>query len=791
MTPRARRLLAAAIVVVLLLFTGRWLAEFTTVRWWAAAISPAAHAAVTRWQLLGLALDAAAVCVASLWFAAQALLVARAIGSVQVQRQVGDTVVRQVVPMRWLVLGAVSTGVLLGLFTGAGARAWRAPLLLALNRPTYGITDPLLGVDLGVLVASYPVWRAAHGFALVLVILGLVLTLVLYASIGAIKRVEGRLDAHPDARRHLGGLLAMLAVVISAGYLLAPYRLATSIDVPLAAAAASTRVLAAHAAAGAALAAAGLSIAWLIRARHSLLISGWMVLALAAISERLVVPAFVAEAGSTVERVGLERQFDSVFHHLSLAEGSAVADTLPPVMPIWDEAAVTAWAAERGQTVLGLGPQGTSGSAEWLIASARDSAPDQILLTRIVASRTDDLGRPIVVDSGHAAVVNPRSIPGASGWHEVTGGVRVGRFLRPIAIAWAQQAPGVLGIGASATIDWDRDPRERAEALVPALTWQSLGAAHIDGRLVWLLSGLATVPRAPLATRVAFAGRTVSGVVPSLIAVVTAESGAVAFYPDPSADALGQAWTRAFRGIVSPLDDMPTAVRDGLGYPREWFDAQLEVLSRAQWGMGVLPRLTIDDEPGLPAAVWAPGPGALQQAMEDPERRQTVHILTARRLGGEASIRVDRLPAGAFPASAQLIEAWQQAAPVGQLMDSIRAAGDVAVTGPIRWYNGASGMLAWQVVTSSGRQGPLRLLWVGTATSHRLGGARRPNAAWESVLGPQPDGSPVGTIDELARMEAVRSWMRRADSALIRGDLTAFARSWEALRGLLLDSLPE
>jgi hypothetical protein len=33
--------------------------------------------------------------------------------------------------------------------------------------------------------------------------------------------------------------------------------------------------------------------------------------------------------------------------------------------------------------------------------------------------------------------------------------------------------------------------------------------------------------------------------------------------------------------------------------------------------------------------------------------------------------------------------------------------------------------------------------------------------------------------------------MRRADSALVRGDLTAFARAWEALRGMLLDSIPE
>ena len=96
MTPRARRWLAAAITVVVLLYSGRWLADFAANRWWADAISPAAHAAVTRWQLLGLALDAGAVCLASAWFAMQGLLVARTIGTVQVQRRVGDELVRTI-----------------------------------------------------------------------------------------------------------------------------------------------------------------------------------------------------------------------------------------------------------------------------------------------------------------------------------------------------------------------------------------------------------------------------------------------------------------------------------------------------------------------------------------------------------------------------------------------------------------------------------------------------------------------------------------------------------------------
>ena len=790
MTPRARRWLAVAILVVVVLYSGRWLADFAVTRWWAAAISPAAHAAVTRWQLLGLALDAGAVCIASVWFAVQGLLVARAIGTVQVQRQVGDELVRQVVPTRWLVACAVALGALLGLFTGAGARAWRAPLLLALNAPEYGLSDPLLGVDLGVLVAQYPLWRTAHGFTLVLVVLALVLVLGLYAAIGAFKRVDGRLELHPDARRHIGGLLAVLAIVLAAGFLLTPYRLATSIDVPLPGAAASIRVVAAYAAAGTALAAAALSLGWVIRGRVSLVLAGWLVLAISTLAERLVVPAFAAEAGSTAARAGHQRQMDSVFHHISLTEGVASTDTLPSATVLWDEASVSAWAAERGDVVLGISPSSSaSGAATWTVAAVRDTGVTQLSVMRVAATSADASGHPILADSSHAAVTNPRAYPGATGWAVADGGVRVGRLLRPLAIAWSQQAPRVLNTAASAMVDWARDPRDRVAALVPTLDWRPLGIAHVDGRLVWVMSGLATVARAPLSTRVAFAGTTVSGVVPSMLAVVVAETGGVTFYPDPAADPLGVAWQRAFRGLVSPQADIPPAILEQLGYPREWFEQQVTVLSQPHWGLGVAARPSDGSLIGAPPAVWDPGAGGLQQAMEDPERRLTLHVVTGRRVSGEAVLSVLEVTSG-VPTGVQLAGAWRQLPPVVQLADSLRAAGDTLVLGPIRWHAGAGGVLAWQPMTSSGRQGPLALLWLGTASPHRVSGARRAAPAWEAVLGGPGEGGGVESVDELARIEAVRTWMRRADSALVRGDLTAFARAWEALRGLLLDSIP-
>jgi hypothetical protein len=175
--------------------------------------------------------------------------------------------------------------------------------------------------------------------------------------------------------------------------------------------------------------------------------------------------------------------------------------------------------------------------------------------------------------------------------------------------------------------------------------------------------------------------------------------------------------------------------------------------------------------------------------MEDPEHRHTVLLLIGELVDGRAEILVARFPAG-VPTGDQLSQAWLQAPAVEQLGDSLRAAGDTLVSGPVRWHRGAAGVLAWQPMFNGSRQGPLSVLWIGTASPNRVAGGRRLESAWASVLGSAGHEAVVDSINQMARVEAVRSWMRRGDSALVRGDLTAFARAWEALRGLLLDSTP-
>lgn len=792
MTPRARRWLAAAAAVVLLLFSGRWLVTFLADRWWAAAISPEALGAVERWHLLGLLLDAGAVLVASAWFAGQALLVARSIGSVQVEHRIGELRVREAVPIRLLLLGAIGTGVLLGLLTGAGARSWRAPVALAWQGLRYGTTDPLLGVDLGILVARYPVLALAHQFATLLVVLGLAFTLLLYAGIGAVRRRDGRLELHPDARRHLGGLLTLLALVIAAGYFLAPYRLATALDVPLGAAAAATRLVAAQAAAGAAIAVALITAAWALRSRHSLLAASWVVMGLAALTERLVVPAFVAEASAGDLLDDATRRLEGVFYGITLAGTAAGRDSVPTVTAIWDEPALASWSAHRGGVFVGATPVVAAGEAGWLVASHFPGEPGSLELTAVAAGVLTPEGYPVPAsgDTAHRSLVRaPRSLPGAPDWRPVAGGrgVTVGGVPRRLAMAWARQAPGILRLAPDRLVDWRLGPAERVEQLVPGLTWRVIGLAEHDGRLAWLVGGLATVTRAPLTARVAFDGRQVAGIVPAMVATVHADDGETAIYLDPSADSLGHAWARAVGPLVESAAAMPGWLLAALPYPEEWFEAQLAVLGRPHWAKGQRPG---DPElAGLArhAVVWGATGPRRQVALEDPARQVPVTLVEASRQGGVAVLTLSDLSEEDLPGRDEQARSWRGELSFTQLRDSVRAAGDTLLAGPLRHHLGPLGVVSWQVFRSAGRRGDPAVVWIATAAGSAVGGGRNPAAAWAAAFG--RDSSAAGGVpfDLASRFAAIRGWLHRADSALSRGDLTAFARAWEAVRGLMIE----
>ncbi len=784
-------------VIVVVLFVGRWTAGFLAERWWAATISPAASRFVSNWQLLGLLLDAVAVLTASVWFALQALLVTRSVVSVQVAHRVGDLQLRELVPTRLLVGIAVAAGVLLGLIAGTGAHAWREPIVLAWQGVRYGVTDPLLGRDLGVYVAQLPAWDLAHRFAALLAVLALALCTTLYTAIGGVRRERLSVALHPDAQRHLGSLLSVVALVIAAGYLLAPLHIVLHASGAASPADVQLRIHLAQFMSGIAFATALLTAWWAFRGHDLLLVSTWAVLGLGALAEAVIVPATAGAADTPPARIAAARRVDAIAWGMHFAPEPAAADTVPGVTALWDGALFSRIIGSRDGLLEAATPTRlpVDGRAVpvWLVAAPPGDDPDRLDVLAI----PDGLSAPDGViaslrppDSSRSApnafssVTHPRSRPTAPSWISAPDGVAAGGPIRRLLLAWARQAPGMLQRAAGPDVDWHLDPAERADAVLPMLWWTAPDIALIDARPTWIIQGMSVTPDFPLATHVVWQGNDVAGVVPAVIATVDAATGAVRFFVDPAADSLGVAWAGVAAAVVEPSRDMPAAVRAALLYDASWFDAQTAVFSGPAWaapGRGAQAAV-----PPLSAPVWTADQRAARQAVFEDATGGGLEIVTGDRVHGMPQLRRDTTAPGDVVSSDRvpLMQSWLHSPVLTHLRDSAIAAGDTVLTGPIRWFSGSAGLAAWRPWFARAPHGGTALIWTATALDNRLGGAREPADAWHTVTTAAPVAAPVAPADA-AVVATARAWMERADSALHRGDMTAFGRAFEELRRTL------
>lgn len=781
MTSRGRNLATTILLLVLVLFGGRWLADFLTVRWWAAAISPEALSAVTRWQLLGLSLDLIAVALASSWFVLQIWMVRSTIRAIHFRRDSTDGTVWQQVPERMMVLGAIVLGLLLGLLTGAGARGWSGDVALLIGAPRFGLEDIATGHDVGWLVSWYPVLQHAQQFVLTLGLLGLALTALLYLFLDGVAGNPVLPILKPERRFHYSLPMMLVALALLLGALLLPMHLATGVDAPIGDAAGSTRIAAGYAVAGMALATLILTLWWGISGtRHTLLVSTWAVLAVAQLVARVVVPAFTSASGTGAERARLMRQFDTLMYGIHLVEQTSAQDSVAPVVSIWDPAMLARWSARGSGALIGAGAIGADTSAAWLVATATPG-DDAIEVTRLSATMAEADGRPMVLGAVRR-IAAPRAVPGSDGWRRVDRGVRVGGLFRRVMLSWGLQAPGIMGLQPADEIDWLLDPVDRAQALVPSLQWRAVGAAWSNGDLVWVLTGLAATERAPLSTRVGFGSGTIAGLVPAAVAVLGASDGKATLHADSAADSIGAAWARWLGPALSPTSELAELGAE-LPYPMELFRRQLDVLEQPHWNIGVL---ATDKSRVATAPAWAPAAGAVQATLDAPDIGMTRVIMTASRQAEGLQISSATLSRATTPTTVSLSDAWLDLPVLGHLRDSISATGAEWLAGSVRWHRGPDGPLAWQPFAAAGEEGP-RLLWLGTMTPGRIGGGRDPLTAWVTDSSSDAQRS---ALPDRASM-ALKTWIERADSALARGDLGAFARAWEAIRGIVLEAAPE
>jgi hypothetical protein len=721
------------------------------------------------------------VMIAAAWFTIHAWIVSRAVNSIQVESELGGLVIRETIPKRILVGGAILTGVMLALVAGGGG--WWEKIAIARERVHFGQLDPTLGIDLGILVTSYPLWLSLQRYAVLLTIVALLFVAMLYLGLGALRKHGPAFDVHLHARRHLSGLIGLLALTIAVGYILAPYRLATAPQTLVPGPPVETRILVTQAVAGIAVAVALLSFVWGLGRRHSLVLSAWLVLILAAFAERVVLPALLDKesqlAFDNVTVKALEERFWALRFH---ADESADTTSFPATPGLWDQASLVS----SNSGGLFAFPVMQAGSPIWTVVSSSGGESDLLELRSFRGGVASPTGLPDPIGNTNSPIrIEGRIVPGSRGVRSFTDGVASGGILRRATLAWALQSPQILTNGESVAFDWNLDPAERLGVLIPPLSWVTTGIVTMDGRSFWSVAGLTLVDRAPGTTRVDWLANQISGAMPALIGLVDVALGSVRIFVDPGADSLGTAWGRVFGGIVEPSTDIPTQTLEQLSYPVPLLEAQLAVLEGPVWDLGQRPGgINTGDLPARPAAVWGSGDPALQVTFERGGLGNPKTLVSATMDRGTHSIRVQHLADPASLSARDLVDRVQGDPEFQRLSDSLTAAGDSLVRSPVRRFVGGAGEFAWQVWRSAGRTGAPRILWIASSVGPEMRSSRHVGSFWPTALD-SVSLQEVENVRASARIEALRGWMLRADSALTRGDLTAFARAWEALRGLL------
>ena len=809
MSRRARRLAALIGGLVVLLFAGRWGASALADRWWGRQISPAAAEFLTDWHVLRLTLDLAGVVLAAAWFIGHLLLVYRAIGSVQVRRNVANLEFREALTPGALIGVVAATGALLGILVGTGVSGWWEAVALGWHGVVYGVTDPLMHLDVGVYVGQLPLWRAAHGFALLLVLMALGLVFALYMVVGAVRWIDGRPAINSHARTHLGWLLVALALTLLWGYLLEPYELVAGLAGPVDESSWSATNLVAPILAGVALATAGLSAAWALRPRHALVAAGWIVLASASLVGHWMVPPAMSGEGRPAVDPQFGERLERLAYRLESLEESAIGpgrSPSPPAVPsLWNPAIATRILAGDSTRVLAIDPaivthQGVR-RPTWL--AARLLPGNRLTLSALADDHTSTTGEPLFYQAGDSALT-PAPAPVVEltdgGFrpeaerYRVAGregtGVPLKGVVRRLALAWALQAGGLLGSQADgARVDWAISPDERLARLTPFAQWGAAVPRLVEGELIWIADGYLATPTFPLSRRVEWRGSRVGAVEAALLGVVSATTGSTRVYVRPGAGPLGEAWAGVSRGAVEPASAIPEPVLRAAPYPLELFRVQARQIEQGSWRPGALWGRPPTD-PGEPAReniAWTgdtSGP-LLLASYERASERRTTAVLVGRREEGQDLLTLVRLDSvNALPSRSALESRWSRFASFDALSDSVREDGGSLEKGPVRLELEPGGAVAYQSFFARRMQEKPRLAWVTIAAgADRMGAGRTVAEAWSNLQGtavPSMPGSAPAT-----RLDEARRWLERADSALRSADWPGFGRAWQGMRRAL------
>lgn len=799
------RLIALIVVgLVALLFLGRWTSVVLSEAWWAETISPAAGRLMRQSELLRLLLDVSGAIVGSAWFVGNLYVVYRAIGSVQVPRRLANLEIHEALTPRILVIGTVSAGILLGLFTGLGVSQWWPQVLLSWHGLNYGLTDPVLENDIGVYVAQLPLWRRMHSFALVLALLGFATCFLLYFLVGAIRWSSRRPMVSDHARRHIGWLLAVVALVLAWGYWLEPYEMVAGLDGPIRADVTQVRVTVAQALTGVALSTALLSAWWALRPRHGWVAGGWLVLMVSSGVGHYLIPALAG----TPEKVMVND--DGLRRLEELSFGLSALDEIPraSVPPAGAPGPLSHWTLEVIQN-LGSGDSSVSVAANqgllrirgrrfpaWI--SVRTDPSDSVWALAYADDRTNLSGGPLSYHAGDTLAypgsvrflelpryaLRPRAPESAVTTDGI--GVPIGGWPRRLILAWARQAGALFEQQPdSARLAWHLDPLERFSALVPHVTWSEPTAQLVNGELFWFADGYATSASFPIVDRAAWRDREVATIEVPFLAVVNAASGHTRFFRQPRVGPLGRAWQEIVGAAAEPWTELPGTIRNQLDYPDELFQVQARVLERSQWlGMRQAGRTAAGGARTLRSLTWNWSDTSLRRiaAFEAAGGRGISAVVQG--TSGVSGVRLllTRLAGTPLPSPSTLTRSWERFATFEQLKDSLRAAGANDSSAPVGLWMDPHGLGAYQAIFGIGTEPRRSVVWINIAVGDSLGAGRNLEEAWQNLLGKT---APLLLGTQTGRLGEAQRWMAIADSALRSGDWVRFGRAFEALREIL------
>ncbi|MDZ4864938.1 MAG: UPF0182 family protein [Gemmatimonadota bacterium] len=808
MSPRAVRITVAVLSIVVLLFAGRWAAGLAADQWWAERLSPAAARFVTDWAIMRLAVEALGVITACSWFIGHLLIVHRAIGSVQLHRRLGNLEIREAVNMELLVALSIGGGMLLGLFAGRGVGAWTPDLVLAWSGLAVGEVDPLLSRDLGFYLARLPAWRLLHGHLILLISLAFIGAATLYLVIGALRWSDRRLAINDHARRHLGGLLVVFALVLAWGYLLEPLELVGGVIGSVHGGLFPFREGVSSALTGIALTAALLSLWWAVNGRHTLLLSIWIVLGAASLLGHHVIPALIGGDRVSPLDPAMRRHLDQLAYGITgLKDSILLPSGQPPTPPdplgLWQPTlTVEATRSDSGQVVSAdraLVPMGRSLRPAWLVI--RDRGKRGAGITVVLDDRATLAGEPLIyaeAESLHSTAgvpvlnLSPHAVwPGGrpAVMDSAQGGVQIGSGLRRLALAWTLQSGDLLGTGTGGKqLFWHLDPVDRLQQLAPFAVWGVPAPRMVGGELVWVVDGYLASSLFAGSTRVGWRDRWIGGLRAGFVGVIHAETGVTSVYLRHTADQVAETWRELFPGMVQPASAIPAEILRALPYPVELLEVQLRVMSHPHWNLGRLSDRAEEVKASGPAvdALWKSDTTGLTQVVpfERADGRMISAILEAHMADGREAVTVYRVDSLlALPDPSTLQTRWGRIPTFQQLKDSVEKTGARLEAGPVQFWPTNTGLGAYQIHFARHDAAPPAVAWISLALGDRRGAGHDLEEAWQNYLGlsaPIISATERGTV-----LFEIRRHLVAADAALRRGDLEMFGRQWEAIKRLV------